>query len=132
MALIKPVTGGITAGVIGLTGTAIFIKARRIATNLTSRVEETTGDGDTDVQYEANQLVNGAISFNGWYQGGQASGVVVRMKAGTTAAVTVTLATGRTLSGTILVRQAAIDWDKTAATVKLNVAGVFTGAITEA
>ena len=77
MALVKPglVTGTIVTPGIGLAGTVFVIKAMDVDYDFNTRVEEVTGDGDAQPNYEHNELFDGRIAIRGAMVAGTAIGI---------------------------------------------------------
>ncbi len=127
-----PKNGNITGGIIGVTGTSLYIKINAGVYDFSTKVENFTGAGDSVPQYISNQLLYGAISVNGWAIAGQSTGALNAIRAGTAMAIILTLDTGRTVTGTLLVSKTKFNWRKEGASVPMALNGLFTGTLTEA
>jgi hypothetical protein len=130
----KPTTGGLDGAKIGTAGDTYKLIAHRIIADFANPLLDTTGDSDAQNTYVGvgNAFVEKDIVFYGWMVGGAVFGFANLGLSDAGVAFTLTLSTGHTLAGTVIMERIHFEWANKAESIPIIFAGKFTGALTEA
>lgn len=130
----KPSTGQLDGAKIGTSGDTFKLIANEISGVHVNPLLDTTGDGDSNNQYSGpgSSYVDNEIEFRGWMVGSSVFGFANLGASDTGVAVTITLETGHTLAGNIVVEVIRWTWRKKAQAIPIAFRAKVSGALTEA
>ncbi len=146
-ALLRPQSAGsavltsgsaVNTGGIGVDGTIIFMKVQTAQFNITTKVQDTTGDGDTFANYDHDNELRGKISFKGFMLADAHVGienlVVIPSGSGTSdknpVYVNMLLGTGsaaRRYKFRLAISNIVVDWNRVGGLIGVAVTGFLTG-----